>query len=53
MKILFAILCGGWCIALGVWLYAFINKDTRKNSNYALIVLLILNLIIQIYAYVM
>ena len=25
--ILFAILCGGWCIALGMCLYAIINED--------------------------
>ena len=53
MKTLFAILCGGWGIALGGWLYAIINEDTRKNSIYPLIALLILNLAIQIYAYVM
>ncbi len=53
MKILFAILCAGWGIALGVWLCVIINKDTRKNSIYPLIALLILNLAIQIYAYVM
>lgn len=52
MKIIFAILCGGWCIALGMWLYVIINEDTRKNSDYLTIALLILNLAIQIYAYV-
>ncbi|MEE1239284.1 MAG: hypothetical protein UHO61_05110 [Acutalibacteraceae bacterium] len=52
MKIVLAILCGGWCIALGMWLSMIINKDTREKANYALIALLILNLAIQIYAYV-
>ena len=50
IKIIYAIAVIGWLIALGLWLYAIINKTTRIRGVYLyyLIALLFFNLVIQI-----